>query len=834
MSQETQTVETPSRLSLLREIDFRPLLLPACAFVAGIILHERFPNLDALVLVLACVLVAGVPPLFFLTSSQRVLYASVVLLCLACGFLRHAWRQEVLARDDVSRLVPLEGALLRVRGCLSTRPTCVESRADRTFRQRDFIRTRFHLDVDSVETTHGWQPVSGTVQVNVYDRADDFAFGDRIEILSRFTRPERPSSPGEFDYATYLLRSGVRLRTGLDGRASLGQIIAHHRGDFLMEVAHVISARLARVIDRFHPPREAGLLRCILLGERDAVDERTDEAFRLSGLSHLLTVSGLHVVILMGGLWLLLRLFLVRERVIAAVVILLSLVYAGMAGLEPSVVRAAAVSGVFAFGVLVNRRHDVLNALAAAGLLLLVANPDQAFFAGFQLSFVSVLGLAGLSAGLYRFLSPRMGIEKPDLLSGARHRLRVKANQLFIATLAVSSAAWLASQPLVAYHFNVLNPITLGLNLLLVPLFTVILLAAFLVLVIETVLGGFAVASVSNVLAGLLTGFSEAGAGLPGSWVNFASPPVWALWVYYGLLLLAACAPALGLGRRRPAILLLLFLCGLVAWQLVPRAPDAPELVVLDVGQGSAALVRSPDGVAALIDDGTFTGADVSRRKVIPYLVRSRVPLLDLVLLSHADADHTNGLPGLLENFTVKKVLLGEDFRHSMTGLAVERFLIERRQSFEYVRDGDRVRLGGVTLEVIHPPANPALVGKWKSNERSTVVRGTTPRGTFILFADASDRGFERLALYEDLSADAVLAAHHGGISGMEALAGRYHWPVVLFSAGPGFVSEDRLKAYRDAGCRTFSTADDGTITVRFAEEMEVETCFGAVGGGRR
>jgi len=824
MSQPSENLENPPRLPLAREIDFRPLLLPACAFVAGILAHEYLPVPNLPVIVGACVLAALVPLVYFFTRWKIALNVSVLLLACGCGFLREAYHRDFVAPDDLSRLVPAEGALLRVRGVVSTRPLKTVSPADDTFQWRESVRTRFHLDVDSAQTNTGWQAASGTVQVNVYDDASDFTYGDRVEILSQFTRPERPTNPGEFDYRTYLLRNGIHLRTGLGTREALERL-EQHRGRLLVELAHSIGTRLARTIDTYHTDaREAGLLRCILLGERGAVDPDTELAFRLSGLSHLLTVSGLHVVALLGGLWLVMRFFLVRERTIAAAVIAGSLLYAALAEFQPSVVRAVVVMVIVAFGVFIGRRHDMLSALAAAALLLLVANPDEVFFAGFQLSFVSVLGLVALAPGLYAFLKDRMGFSGIDLVPHAHHWLRMYLNRFFIAAFAVSAAAWLASQPLVAYHFQVLNPVTLGLNLLLIPVFSVILLTAFFVLVIETVVGGFLVASVSNGLVELLMVLSRTGSQLPAAWVNVVPPPGWVLGVYYLLLLLAAVAPMLGLRRRWPAVLVLVFLLGFVGWQFLPARLDVPELVILDVGQGSAALIRTPEGKTALIDVGTSGGTGVSRWTAIPYLVRSRTPVLDLAILSHADSDHTSGLPGLLDNFKVAKVLLGESFEFSMTGLRVERFLIDKGVPFEYVGEGNVIRLGSVRLEVIHPPRDRALVGRWSENARSAVVRGVTANGKFILFADAEGAGFRHLAQHNDLRADVVLAAHHGGVSGMEKLASTCRWPVVLFSAERRFIKPERLEAYHDAGGRTFATGDSGTLTVRFGETIEVET----------
>jgi competence protein ComEC len=267
-------------------------------------------------------------------------------------------------------------------------------------------------------------------------------------------------------------------------------------------------------------------------------------------------------------------------------------------------------------------------------------------------------------------------------------------------------------------------------------------------------------------------------------------------------------------------------------WEFAPTGLKSPEIAVLDVGGGSSVVVRSSDGRSALVDAGTFGSLDVARWTVLPYLIESRCRSLDYVILSHAHADHISGLPELVSNFRVKRVLLGESFELSRAGARVERFLIDSGIPFDYVAAGDNVSLGDVTIQIMHPPRDRKLLNQWDENGRSSAVRGVTPRGTFILFADVTGTGLQYLSQHADLSADVVLAAHHGGQSGMETTSWR--WPLVLFSARTGFVRPERLESYRKAGSRVLTTCDNGTIVVRFAERIEVETFGGrkpATGG---
>ena len=840
MSQPLGQAPPRPPIGLAKEISFRPLLVPACAFIAGILLREYFSGLTPAAVVAAVTLAALVPAAYFFMRRPVLLHVLVVALAFASGYVRQAWERREPPANDVSRLVPPEGALLRVRGVVATRPMIAFTPADRIFQTRDFRRTRFNLDVDSVETAAGWRAATGTVQVNVYDDATDCAYGDRIELLSQFARPPRPTSTGQFDYREFLERTGIRLRTSVKARAALGPVLSRHEGNFAVELAQGLGARLSRTLDRNHDPREAGLLRCILLGERSAVDPETDQEFRLAGISYLLAISGLHIVILLGGMWIVLRFFGAPERAIAWGVLVSAALYAGVASFQPPVVRAAVVMGMFSLGVIVRRKHDMLNSLAVSALVLLALRPYEVFSSGFQLSFIAVLGLVALATPLAEHLSLALGFRGLDLLPGARRPWRVKANRFFVAALAVAVAAWLTTQPLIAWHYRMLNPTTILLNLILIPAFGVVLFAAFVALLVEAVFGGFIVSAVSGFLAQVMMGFSEAGSRLPGAWITFPQPPGWVLALFYALLVLAAVAPAIGLRRTYFAIPALAILVGLVGREMIPSAPASAELVVLDVGQGSAALVRSPEGRTALVDVGTFGSKGVSRMTVIPWLVEARVRSLDAVLLTHADSDHTSGLPDLVENFGVRKVYLGDTFRYTRTGLAVERWLIDRGVPHEFLSAGDSLDLGGVRLEVLHPPRGPKCFwemmewrpgtharhphGGWSENERSLVVRGVTANGTFLIFGDAAGKGMKHLSLREDLRADVVVAPHHGGKSGAELLAPQYRWPRVLFSAGARFANSRNLAAYRASGAETLVTRDAGTITVRFTRPVSIET----------
>lgn len=502
-------------------------------------------------------------------------------------------------------------------------------------------------------------------------------------------------------------------------------------------------------------PAGALIANSFLLGEEESPDaelsKSISEAFRDSGTIHLLVVSGTQVSLVMGlFLWLGWRVWPWRFLfwgLGAGAVGGFWLLTDGSA----SVSRAALMGAVVVLGLALNREPDGENCLGIAALALLAGSRFAVFDIGAQLSFGAVWGLLRLTPPLYRAFGPAEGAG----LSGLR-----PLHAGLAALAAASLAAHLATAPILAFHFQRVSWSGLLANLpmtALAGLFTYAALAHSALPV-----WGFPVEYGASSFTGWAGFFSQ-----PPFGAREVFPfPVWLLPVYYAALALPGLAPrsrlapgalALGLGAA-------LFLCERMPTAPPPRA----TLRAIDVGQGDAMLLQSPGGAHILVDAGK---AEVTRSA--PSLVRAlrglRVPSLDAVVVSHADSDHTGGLPRLLEHVPVRLLVQNVDPDPEEAELweRVLRTAARHRIPTHAPVAGDRLRIRDSTLLFLGP------LRATRGNEASLVFRWDAAGTRFLLTGDAghpSER--EMLDWGAELRSDVLKVGHHGsdGSTGAEWL----------------------------------------------------------------
>ncbi|MDF1566375.1 MAG: ComEC/Rec2 family competence protein, partial [Deltaproteobacteria bacterium] len=520
---------------------------------------------------------------------------------------------------------------------------------------------RSRLGLLHLERLEG-RPERRVLSVSLPPSAPPVGDGDRIEALLRLRPWPRPSNPGERDEGARLLARGVagraqilslvRLETprrGLPGRWRAA--LQHHLERGRRRVRATLEATVP-------DPTLRALLTALSLGDGSTLPPPTRRTFARAGLSHLLAVSGLHLGLLVLGLYgLLLRGLvlllgrrpprgvlggLVREHPVAAAAalagLLTGLLVSWMAH-PASGMRAGAMVLPLFLGLALRRRPHPLRALLAALLLLLLWEPSLLSRVGFQLSCAAAAGLV-LGAGR------REG--DPHL---PRRPLAGLVEATFWATLSTA--------PLVLHHFGRLPAAGLVSNLLAIPLTGLLLLALTPATLVAALLGPQGTPALAFLpatgLAHGLASLARLAAGLPGASLLLAPPSAWQ---HLAFLLLLLPVPWLRPGPRRGLALLAL---GVLLWPTgVARPPLAPlELTFLDVGHGDAVLIRTAAGDLLVDGGGDHRGAlAVGERRVVPALRALGVDRLEAVFLTHPHPDHLGGLEAVLEAFPVGALYL--------------------------------------------------------------------------------------------------------------------------------------------------------------------------------
>ncbi|MDP2268696.1 MAG: ComEC/Rec2 family competence protein, partial [Deltaproteobacteria bacterium] len=404
------------------------------------------------------------------------------------------------------------------------------------------------------------------------------------------------------------------------------------------------------------------------------------------GTSHLLAISGLHVamvasfaifltmVIMKSSPYLLLRFNAIRVATFAALAPVI--IYALIAGLGISVIRATIMLVVFLLAILLRKDRDLFNNLALAAFIILLISPYALFDVSFQLSFVAVASLIFVSPILTQLFRPSQ-TDGPTEGKAATISLPRKIFHTLLLFMCVSLSATLGTLPIIASSFNGFSTITLLANLIIVPLLGMVALtmgmAVIITLPLSSTLAGLLV-QLTTLTAGLSVTVINFLASLPGAYVIITTPNTVEIICYYLFLIIIVIMirnkmggdyPVGGRTAKRPIFLklalpaLIIFFVG-DALYLAGREHFRRRLEVtaIDVGQGSATLIGLPAGANMLIDGGgsAMGSFDMGKFVLAPYLWRQRISKLDVVVLTHAHPDHLLGLLHILKYFPVREV----------------------------------------------------------------------------------------------------------------------------------------------------------------------------------
>jgi competence protein ComEC len=750
---------------------------------------------------------------------------TIVGLVLAFVGVGGAWHHRAwsdLARDDLARGVA-EGSAPRpswLRGVVDETPLF---RADLE-RPGGQGTTRTVVAVTGVCDGRDWHAASGRVATWIGGDRTDLEPGRPVEMAGGLGPIDGPLNPGERDARDFWRADGVRLRLAVDGPSgvwadpdgatwpatyALGRLRAwSHR-------------RLVAGLD----PSIAPLASALLLGRRDAIDPELNDAFARTGTTHLLAFSGLQLQALAGLIWLVCRAAKVGYRTTLWTVMIGASAYAILVGLEPSVARSLAMTLAACLAGLLARGPRPANLMAAAAFATLALNPAYLFDVGCQLSFLAIAALFwGVPAAL-GWLRPKPGaLDATERFYESRWRKRLRrVGRWFVDGLVASVVVWLAAWPLVAFRFHMTSPMGILLNLPLVPMTSFAMLAAGLSLGLAALWAplGAPAAWTCRELLGATDALVRWGARQ--GWGHWFGPGPSEAWVvgFYVLLALAAAGTLNGWGRRveRSAwIVLLSFSAAMLAVLWIPITPGRPEAEVLAVGHGLAVVLRSGDGHALLYDAGRMADPHSGRRLIAPALWARGVNRLDIVVLSHADSDHYNALPDLLERFPIGVVLVPHGFGGAANPGALDllKSIEARGIPIRTIARGEGWDLGrDLRLEVLHPPeaARPGA----KDNERSVVLSVESGGRRLLLTGDLDGSGLADLTAQTAPKIDVFLSPHHGGRTANPPWL--YHWAnaglVVASQRRPAPGTRDALDAVAAPVRRTWQR---GAIRLRWTD----------------
>ncbi len=475
------------------------------------------------------------------------------------------------------------------------------------------------------------------------------SYGMTLLLRGSISAPPAERNPGEFSLRAYYENMGIVAVLSVEDPG--GIVIRDSTGGapFMRECLYPIRGAILRRVGETLPGMEGEFLKDLLLGERSGISEETKEAFVDAGVAHVLAISGYRVLVVAAMVMAALTLFRVPRRLRPFIAAPALLFYMVLAQAHPPVVRGTVMALVFILRGPVQRRSSSRNALGVAALLILGVDSRQIFDAGFQLSFGAVLAILFFLPPLQRMIA-----------RGEGRGLIFRSCAWVLRSIALSLIVSLGTLPVTAACFGRVSLVGLLTNIAVVPATGAGMVLGVLSLgagLISSPLGA-AYAAADGLLLNWTIRFSEFAGSLPFASVATGRFGLWEAIPWYAGIGLATHWR----DRRGAARFLALLLAGLNAVMFLRPDPVSGRGVLrvsmIDVGQGDAILVEFPGGETLLVDAGPLTLArNAGKKTVLPFLKRKGIRAIDILLITHPDADHCGGAAFIIRSFPVRRVI---------------------------------------------------------------------------------------------------------------------------------------------------------------------------------
>jgi competence protein ComEC len=750
------------------------------------------------------------------------------------------------------------------------------------------IRESIDVETEEIASAGERWPVRAGVRLSIYEKVEDrasgrlgdrvilddpmtrapdppipFAYGTRLRIRAKLHPARNYRNPGAFDYEGYLRDNGISVL----GSAEAAEIerLPGFSGSRMELWRTRVHASIIAKIHELWPAEQASLMDAMVLGEESFLRNATRTEYQRSGTYHVLVVSGMNLSILAVAIFWALRQVRVDPAVAAVVTVVVSFAYAFVVGVGPPVWRAALMLATYLGARLLYRERNMMNAIGAAALGVLIVDPRALFGASFQLTFLAVFIIAGIGSPilerttlpyarglrllraasydlrvapevaqfrldlrliggrLRRFIGSHLGLALPAIFL----RVTIAAGELiFISALMQAGLALL-----MAYHFHRATTMGMPANLAVIPLTQVLMPAAAAAVglgYISTALARPAAWVAGVALEGIagtvhwLGGTQLAGTSVAD--LRVAMPTLAMILVSVAALVMAMLATQIR-RTRWVAFGSVALLFGVAAWiAFVPSRPHVRsgvmEMTTIDVGQGDSILLVTPEGRTLLIDAGGLpqwmhSDFDLGEQVVSSYLWNRGIDRLDAVAITHPHADHYGGMPAVMANFHPRELWLSID--RPMGDFAAVVAQAERAgMKLSVKKEGDEFDYGGAHMRVL-APGRDQVTGSVRPNDDCLVFTAAFG-GTAALLEGDAERPAERRVVEEHAEAMLLKVAHHGSASGTSAdLLATVRPRYAVISVGArnvyGHPRREVLERLQAAGVKTYRTDEEGAVS---------------------
>lgn len=628
--------------------------------------------------------------------------------------------------------------------------------------------------------------------------------GERIWLEGKAVSFEKAVNPGGYDEESYQYGNGNYLKV------EDANVTKKYRSSFCMRYTLFgLQQKLLRVYREVLDEKNASLAGAMVLGDKANLDADVKEMYQKNGIAHLIAISGLHIAMIGGTLYQLLRKLLGSYGLSALIGGSFIVLYGIMTGLSGATLRAVIMLILMMGAEVSGRRYDIITAIAVALLVMLIMNPYQMFQAGFLLSFGAILGITWLVPVWKQYFK-----KAPKWLDG----------------LGVSVSVQIMTFPVMLWFFYEIPVWGFLLNLLVVPLMSILLVCLILCGV-----SGLFFLQAAGMLAlparwifGIYEWLCRISEAVPIHTLCMGRPSPVFVFLYYGLLVCFLWTQYekgifyqkrfAGLEGRKIAAAF--YFVAVVFLLILQKIPGNLKVCMLDVGQGDGIYIRTPEQIHILMDGGSST-----KRKTGKYILENAAKYygasgLDYVFVSHSDSDHYSGILELLQDgeMEIQYLVLPAVTNPDEAYKELEQQAGKAGTKVIYMQEGDCIQMGKVSLKCLNPKYT-----SYEDKNTGSLVFLLTYQEFDMLFTGDMDKEVEQRLLGKDVfsktQVEVLKVAHHGSnTASSEEFLSSVFPETALVSVGVknryGHPAKEVMKRLSRFSQKIYLTKDCGAVTI--------------------
>ena len=656
----------------------RPFIWAIVYYIIGIIggtIWTMCPYSSFFVFIL--LVIGFIGGMYYRKKNNYIIYLSIFILL---GLFRYIYHPILTERSRLEGYVSLSGTVVQ--------------------KEIGAFNETFVLSDVKLYKEGGSIPLKSKVKV-LSHKPTDLIEGNKVSLKGKVKPSAKVYNPSDMDYKAYLQSQGVVCEIELKSIEE-----ASYTGNWIGNLRRVLEEQ----IDKVFLKRDKGLVRAFILGDAKAIEEDTKNVYRTLGISHILALSGLHLSLVSGMLWYILGRLGLGYRLRNTLSLIGIWFYACITSTSVSIIRACIMLSVTLGVRTLWEEEDFFTTCSIAALIILGINPFCLYQVGFQLSFVSIIGI-GIVNEMDGFMKYILRLNKRKL----------KLMRLILPSIVLT----LLLSPIIAYHFYEVPILGVIFNIMLIPLFSILIPIIFLILGLSFILPEVSI-FLAYGLTGLLNGIEQVGEKLgkfPFMTLITGRPSSIQLILYYMIILSGLWIMKQLMSRRKirsmkeellpfdtrihmllkeikPAGLIVMglsFIC--LVFSLVYNE-ERLEIMHLYIGQGDCSVITTPSKRTILIDSGPESGS----KTLLRYLKYKGINKVDLAIISHPHEDHSGGLIRLIEEgFKVDGILWADSFKEDVYRSKILKLCTEKDIPIYNLYKGDGIEIGDLKVDVLWP-----------------------------------------------------------------------------------------------------------------------------------